>query len=330
MKRVLHVHGIQARRGGRASVSRMKVDEWQAEVNRMCLAAFCLESMYRAVDEAGDPLFPDCIMQKLSVSIIEGEHLEELQQIVSIMDPHFQVEQISFWQENLPQTSASKEALEQADRQLAALSDDARAKAWQHDKLMLARDVATISKVYDAVEKSARSKRVQRVCHMRNENAIGASVISGYLEKNGLHRSGSEEQCLAYLEQEGLNGKDLNHCLDLVTALLTKQPLRSLSEAQEAAQILSGPDVPRALLEALLAKVSVSNLAVVNATPYDGWLERTCLKWHLDHEAFKVVHLSLTKQPVLTDYVQKVLALELMQAISCETVAAHFDPAQFV
>ena len=106
--------------------------------------------------------------------------------------------------------------------------------------------------------------------------------------------------------------------------------LRSLSEAQEAAQILSGPDVPRALLEALLAKVSVSNLAVVNATPYDGWLERTCLKWHLDHEAFKVVHLSLTMQPVLTDYVQKVLALELMQAISCETVAAHFDPAQFV
>lgn len=53
-------------------MSRMKVDEWQAEVNRMCLAAFCLESMYRAVDEAGDPLFPDCIMQKLSVSIIEG------------------------------------------------------------------------------------------------------------------------------------------------------------------------------------------------------------------------------------------------------------------
>ena len=144
------------------------------------------------------------------------EHLEELQQIVSIMDPHFQVEQISFWQENLPQTSASKEALEQADRQLAALSDDARAKAWQHDKLMLARDVATISKVYDAVEKSARSKRVQRVCHMRNENAIGASVISGYLEKNGLHRSGSEEQCLAYLEQEGLGCQNVSsvstHC----------------------------------------------------------------------------------------------------------------------
>lgn len=26
-----------------------------------------------------------------------------------------------------------------------------------------------------------------------------------------------------------LNGKDLNHCLDLVTALLTKQPLRSVA-----------------------------------------------------------------------------------------------------
>lgn len=70
-------------------MSRMKVDEWQAEVNRMCLAAFCLESMYRAVDEAGDPLFPDCIMQKLSVSIIEGC----LGQKKGVLKPILRVEQ---------------------------------------------------------------------------------------------------------------------------------------------------------------------------------------------------------------------------------------------
>lgn len=84
--------------------------------------------------------------------------------------------------------------------------------------------------------------------------------------------------------------------------------LRSLSEFQESAQLLSGPAVPSALLEACLSKVKVGACTVVNATPYDAWLERTCI----DYE-FPMAHVSVSLTPSTVDYVAKVLALRLME-----------------
>lgn len=85
---------------------------------------------------------------------------------------------------------------------------------------------------------------------------------------------------------------------------------------QEAAQLLSGEDVPTQLLEALLLKVKISNCVVVNATPYDAWLENVCLRWSDSHEKMKLHHLSVSLQPHLVDYVQKKLALQLLKAIA--------------
>lgn len=81
--------------------------------------------------------------------------------------------------------------------------------------------------------------------------------------------------------------------------------LRSLSDVQEAAQLLCGEDVPVILLDALLGKLKCNQCVVINCTPYDACLENVCLRWHQTHPKMKVHHCSVSMQPVLVDYVQK-------------------------
>lgn len=81
---------------------------------------------------------------------------------------------------------------------------------------------------------------------------------------------------------------------------------------QEAAQLLSGPTVPCSLLKAVLGKTRVAGATLVNITPYDGWLERVALEWHLT-ENIRISHISVSLNSTLVDYVQKVLALKLME-----------------
>jgi len=91
--------------------------------------------------------------------------------------------------------------------------------------------------------------------------------------------------------------------------------LRSLSDVQEAAQLLCGEDVPVILLDALLGKLKCNQCVVINCTPYDACLENVCLRWHQTHPKMKVHHCSVSMQPVLVDYVQKKMALQLMKAL---------------
>jgi len=85
-----------------------------------------------------------------------------------------------------------------------------------------------------------------------------------------------------------------------------------LSDVQEAAQLLSGEHVPSSLLGAVLGKIRLGGATVVNITPYDAWLERVCLDWHKT-EPIRISHISVSLNGNLIDYVQKVLALKLME-----------------
>ena len=58
--------------------------------------------------------------------------------------------------------------------------------------------------------------------------------------------------------------------------------LRSLSDVQESAQLLTGAEMPDSVPRSVLGnlgKTKLSGAVVVNATPYDGWLEKVCLNW---------------------------------------------------
>ena len=116
------------------------------------------------------------------------------------------------WQEHAPKTEEiTKQAqLSAADDKLESLSKDAKQKAWQHDSLSLARDVAAIAKMYQQVQKDTNAERIRRVAHVRSENMIGASIINNHMEQHAKHMAGSENDLINAAEQAD---KMLNHFL---------------------------------------------------------------------------------------------------------------------
>ena len=82
---------------------------------------------------------------------------------------------------------------------------------------------------------------------------------------------------------------------------------------QESAQYLAGEQLPDTLVSGILAKSSVEGtdvLGVINLTPYDGWLEKTCKR---GISGMKFKSLSLSKNIGISQYVEKSLGLELLQ-----------------
>ena len=88
-----------------------------------------------------------------------------------------------------------------ADDKLQNLSKDAKQKAWEHDSLSLARDVAAIAKMHQQVLKNDKAERLRRIAHVRSENMIGGSIVSNHMEQHAKHMAGTESDLTNGVEQ---------------------------------------------------------------------------------------------------------------------------------
>ena len=70
--RVLFLHGIATRRGGKAATVRLAIQEWDLECDRMCFAMHVLKAMEKSTDGMGNPLFSKDILDKVGVRAVEG------------------------------------------------------------------------------------------------------------------------------------------------------------------------------------------------------------------------------------------------------------------
>ena len=114
------------------------------------------------------------------------QHIEQLRDFADeavafllAKDPNFKPSDATMWQDHapVPETTDDPTAnlhLGTADDKLQNLSKDARQKAWEHDSLSLARDVAAIAKMHQQVLKNDKADRLRRVAHVRSENMIVA------------------------------------------------------------------------------------------------------------------------------------------------------------
>ena len=86
---------------------------------------------------------------------------------------------------------------------------------------------------------------------------------------------------------------------------------------QETAQLLGGEALPRMLLQGILTKSKVPSdqeqVALINLTVYDGWIERVCRRWKEQEGKFHFKTLSMTKTTSIGQFVEKTLALELLE-----------------
>jgi len=127
---------------------------------------------------------------------------DEANEALSIKDPSFQPSYLQFWTENLPSPTVDT-AFAAANAQIAQLNTDARKAAWEKDKLQLAKDCASLAQLCQQEMQSERSRRQQRILHIRAQNTIGASIIENFMERNLAFMHGQSHEILARVEKVG-------------------------------------------------------------------------------------------------------------------------------
>ena len=72
IERVMLLHSIAAKKGGRSSNARLSLAEWQSECDRCCVIASVLETMQASVNNDGDRMFSSSIIENVFQRAVEG------------------------------------------------------------------------------------------------------------------------------------------------------------------------------------------------------------------------------------------------------------------
>lgn len=95
------------------------------------------------------------------------------------------------------------------------------------------------------------------------------------------------------------------------------RPISGPSPAQESAQLLSTAEMPTSVLKALLTNTKVGKcVTLVNLSPSDTWMEKCCLRWHIDHGDREFPCLILSTDLPLASYSEKIVAMPLQHSCS--------------
>ena len=102
---------------------------------------------------------------------------------VANCDPNFAASETSLRAEFLPEP-AEYQALEQADRALSMLERNREEASWQADSLKLARDCTVAAKIVEKFKGDAKTERLARITHLREQNLAGANFVQDYAQKH--------------------------------------------------------------------------------------------------------------------------------------------------
>ena len=111
---------------------------------------------------------------------------------MEIRDPLYKPEHTNIWLENLPsaKTSSGQDQLAQADSKIESLQQSQNKLQFDADALSLARDASMIASLYKQHMKSERANRMAKVMHIKQQNAIGSSIVCQFMEKHCKHVAG--------------------------------------------------------------------------------------------------------------------------------------------
>lgn len=142
------------------------------------------------------------------------DYFENLQSHIACSDPCFDHTTVAMWQENAPvNTKDADDALQSAERQIQAFESNRNDATWQSDCLKLCRDVSMCAKMLEAAERNERTMRLARITHLKEQNRVGASVVTTFTEKNCIHMPLAATNAEAKLgEATMFKGSDLFCC----------------------------------------------------------------------------------------------------------------------
>ena len=146
-------------------------------------------------------------LRSISCPALRDFHAE-INDLLAIRDPKLNPEHTQIWTENMPIVKQQDDAICKVDGKLKELSSDARKAAWTADTMKLARDCAALGQLYQRDLKSQRSQRIQKVLHMKNQNTIGASVVSNFMSSSVAHRYGKAGELEAAVGKASFRADD--------------------------------------------------------------------------------------------------------------------------
>ena len=106
------------------------------------------------------------------------------------------------WSENVPQKTINPDTkLVSADQQIDQLGKDARKALWESDGLKLARDVAMLGRMFNDTMKDDQARRLQKICHLRQQNVIGAGIVTNFMNQQCAFVSGIQKDLASALHK---------------------------------------------------------------------------------------------------------------------------------
>ncbi len=118
---------------------------------------------------------------------------KDLMEILTVKDPNFRPCHMDVWAENVAvpvKDEGGATAFEAVDKELQRLDRHARRSAFEQDCLKLTRDSAMLAQLYKSESKHERACQLAKVTHIKNQNGVGASIVSRFMSRNVRHLTG--------------------------------------------------------------------------------------------------------------------------------------------
>ena len=107
-----------------------------------------------------------------------------------MLDPYFKLDHLAVWNEHLPQLKEDESTLVKADGALDKMHSDHNRLLFDADSLALARDATQLAGLYRQQAQGERAQRLAKVAHLKQQNAIGGSICTKFMEERSKHIAG--------------------------------------------------------------------------------------------------------------------------------------------
>ena len=134
------------------------------------------------------------------------DYREEMDSLLACLEGSFEASSTAMYSEQLPEEDSSMgKRVAEVDQKIASVADEARKAQYEADTLALARDVAQIGQIFREVQKSDQARRTEKILHSRNQNTIGAAIVSEWMASHCHVMSGVVKEQLSAIETVGLS-----------------------------------------------------------------------------------------------------------------------------
>ncbi|CAK9038704.1 Uncharacterized protein SCF082_LOCUS22731, partial [Durusdinium trenchii] len=363
INRVMFLHSLAV---GRVSVQtttavRLTASQWEAEVELACAGGYVMDKMSQARDAENKPVFSESVIKNCWGRFIEGDFVDDLSTHVASADPTFDPCQSLMWIECSPEKKEAglvDSALGMTEKKITKLESAQHVAAWESDTLKLAKDATVCAKLLKQAVNNERTDRLARITHIKEQNKIGAGIVTSFAAKNCHHVTlacpDAEGQLSEFLSDVfshhgivlvwvdmmklgRIQNKQLDDLASRVKKVLSRKSshtmafvmaphvvssktlnsnirgevrriedkfdakgmvsypvsvrcnpppsAKSMSDVQESAQMLAGEDLPKTIIESVLAGFErpANLVGIVNVTPYDAHLESVAVHWQIAH-----------------------------------------------